>query len=358
VAPDPAGRAVLHIGLLKSGTSFIQQQIRHHSGALAEDGVLFPGGRTWRTQVTAVRDLLGTSHLGVAGGKTRSWDWLAGEAQSWPGETVLVSMEFLSFAEQEQAKRAAESLQPRDVDVLVTARDLARVVPAMWQEGIQNRASWSWRDYIDSLRDRPGASPAPAEGFWRQHDLPRILRTWIAAVGGDRVTLVTVPQPGAEPDQLWIRFCQAAGLSAYPLHVQDVNTSLGVAGTELMRQLSLASEHRLSRAAYLRHLKHFLAKDVLARLDDASFGLDSDDQQWAIQRARRMVDEVRALGVRVVGELTELVPPPAPARRAPDEVDESAVLAVAVEAILAFVERAADGPPNDDTGSDSAVDLA
>jgi hypothetical protein len=86
--------------------------------------------------------------------------------------------------------------------------------------------------------------------------------------------------------------------------------------------------------------------------------LDSDDQQWAIQRARRMVDEVRALGVRVVGELTELVPPPAPARRAPDEVDESAVLAVAVEAILAFVERAADGPPNDDTGSDSAVDLA
>jgi hypothetical protein len=352
VAPDPAGRAVLHIGLLKSGTSFIQQQIRHHCRALAEDGVLFPGGRTWRTQVTAVRDLLGTAHLGVVEqGKTRSWEWLTGEVESWPGETVLVSMEFLSFAEPEQAKRAAESLQPRTVEVVVTVRDLARVVPAMWQESIQNRASWSWRAYIDSLRDRPGASPAPAKGFWRQHDLPRIVRTWIDAVGANHVTLVTVPQRGAEPDQLWIRFCEAAGLSAYPVHVQDVNTSLGVAGTELMRQLSLASENRLSRAVYLRHLKHFLAKDVLAKLDDDTFGLAADDQQWAIQRARGMVDEVRDLGVRVVGSLGELVPPAA-ARRAPDQVDDSAVLGVAVEAILAFVERIADRPPNHVTGGD------
>jgi hypothetical protein len=352
VALDPAGRAVLHIGLLKSGTSFIQHQIRHHSKALAEDGVLFPGGRTWRTQVTAVRDLLGTTHLGLAEDKTRSWEWLAGEAASWPGQTVLVSMEFLSFAEPDQAKRAAESLRPRHVEVVVTVRDLARVVPAMWQESIQNRASWSWRAYIDSLRDRPGASPTPAEAFWRQHDLPRILRTWIDAVGADGVTLVTVPQRGAEPDQLWVRFCRAAGLSAYPVEVQDVNTSLGVAGTELMRRLSLASENRLSRAAYLRHLKHFLAKDVLAKLDDAPFGLAADDQQWAIRRARGMVDEVRASGVRVVGNLAELVPPSAPARRAPDQVDDSAVLSVAVEAILAFVERIADRPSNHVTGGD------
>jgi hypothetical protein len=345
VAPDRAGRAVLHIGLLKSGTSFIQHQIRHHYEALVEDGVLFPGGRSWRTQVTAVRDLIGTSHLGrSAEQKTRTWKWLAGQSESWSGEAVLVSMEFLSFADQEQVQRAARSLRPRQVDVVVTVRDLARVVPAMWQESIQNRADWSWRAYADSLRDRPGADPEPARSFWRQHDLPRILRTWVDVVGADHVTLVTVPQRGADPDLLWIRFCQAAGLDTtrYPIDPRTVNTSLGVAGTELMRRLSLASQNRLQRAVYLRHLKHFLAKDVLAKLDDDTFGLGADDQEWAGERARQMVDDVRALGVPVIGDLAELVPPPSAARRAPDQVDDSAVLGVAVEAILAFVERLAD----------------
>jgi hypothetical protein len=345
VAPDQAGRAVLHIGLLKSGTSFIQHQIRHHYEALTEDGVMFPGGLSWRTQVTAVRDLIGTSQLGRGDdGKARSWEWLAGESESWRGDTILVSMEFLSFADPKQVERAAESLQPRQVEVVVTVRDLARVIPAMWQESIQNRAAWSWRAYADSLRDRPGADPEPATAFWRQHDLPRILRTWADVIGTEHVTLVTVPQRGADPDLLWIRFCRAAGLDAtrYPIDLRTVNRSLGVAGTELMRRLSLASQNRIPRPVYLRHLKHFLAKDVLAKLDDDTFGLVTDDQKWAADRALRMVAEVRALGVPVVGDLAELVPAPSAARRAPDQVDDSAVLGIAVEAILAFVELLAD----------------
>jgi hypothetical protein len=320
---------------------------------MADDGVLFPGGRTWRDQVAATRDLLGTAHLAVStDGETMSWEWLAGEAASWPGETVLVSMEFLSFAEPKQVARAVQSLQPREVEVVVTVRDLARVVPAMWQESIQNGAAWSWHAYIDSLRERPGARRRAAKVFWRQHDLPHILSTWIGVVGADHVTVVTVPPEGAGPDLLWNRFCQAAGLSGYPVHVQPVNTSLGVAGTELMRRLSRASKNRLSRAAYIRDLKHFLAKDILAKLDDTSFRMTADDQQWAIAQARRMVDDVRALQLPVVGDLAELVPPPAADGRAPDQVDDSAVLDVAVEAILALVERTADRPDNLVIGED------
>lgn len=352
MGPGRARRAVLHIGLLKSGTSFIQQQLRHHSDSLAADGVLFPGGRTWRFQVTAVRDLLGTAHLGVAtDGETRRWDWLMGEAASWPGETVLVSMEFLSFAEPEQVARAVQSLQPRDVEVVVTARDLARVVPAMWQESIQNGAAWSWHAYIDSLRESPGARPRAAKAFWRQQDLPRILSAWMGSVRASHVTVVTVPPEAAGPDLLWNRFCQAAGLTTYPVNVQPVNTSLGVAGTELMRRLSLASKNRLTRTAYVRDIKHFLAKDVLAKLDDATFGLAADDQRWASARARRMVDEVRALRLPVVGDLAELIPPPADGGPAPDAVNDSGVLDVAVEAIIALVERTADRD-GDGTGED------
>ena len=52
-----ADRVVLHIGSMKSGTSFIQNVLGNNREALAEHGITFAGER-WRDQVTAVQDLI------------------------------------------------------------------------------------------------------------------------------------------------------------------------------------------------------------------------------------------------------------------------------------------------------------
>ena len=57
--PIVAKRLVLHIGAMKSGTSFIQNVLRTTANRerLAEHGILFACDR-WREQVLAVRELI------------------------------------------------------------------------------------------------------------------------------------------------------------------------------------------------------------------------------------------------------------------------------------------------------------
>ena len=49
-------RVVLHIGTMKTGTSFIQSVLGNNQAALAESGVEFPGG--FGVQARAVREML------------------------------------------------------------------------------------------------------------------------------------------------------------------------------------------------------------------------------------------------------------------------------------------------------------
>jgi hypothetical protein len=341
--PAP-GKAHLHIGLLKSGTSFIQSQLRHHHPGLAEDGILIPGGRHWERQVSATRDLVARPGPVPANEPTtHTWDWLAQGARDWSGPGVIVSMEFLSFARPKAILRALASLAPREVEIVVTARDLGRVLPAQWQETVQNHRTWTWPEYLASLREQPGSDPRAARSFWFIHDLPRILGRWLDA-GDAPVTVVTVPPRGAAPDLLWRRFCSAVQIDADrfpPTAERGANTSLGVNGAELTRRVTALANERLTPQAYRREIKTFLSKSVLAQLDDARFGLPVEAYHWAQDRSQDIIEQVRRLGVRVVGDLDELWPtPPGGVEREPDRFDTDGMLDAAVEALVAFAGHA------------------
>ncbi|MGH3369164.1 MAG: hypothetical protein ACRDPR_04125, partial [Nocardioidaceae bacterium] len=55
-------------------------------------------------------------------------------------------------------------------------------------------------------------------------------------------------------------------------------------------------------------VKDFFAQSVLAGRPGTRFALGGDDLAWARERSLRIVDELKQLGVDVVGELAELVP--------------------------------------------------
>ena len=50
-----ADKVVLHVGLMKSGTTFLQRQLFAHQSTLRDRGTLVPGTK-WGDQVTAVSD--------------------------------------------------------------------------------------------------------------------------------------------------------------------------------------------------------------------------------------------------------------------------------------------------------------
>lgn len=321
-----AQRLVFHVGLMKSGTTFLQGRLDANRSALAAQGVLFPGP-SWGRQVRAVTDLIEGKNP-VPG----SWASLREELLAHPGVGV-VSMEYLGPIGAPRMRHLVEELPGPRLEVVVTVRDLGRSVPAMWQEFLKNRQTWDWADY---LRQIEHGGPAHRR-FWRQQDAGRIVRRWARVLGPEQVTVVTVPEPGGPPELLWERFREAVGIAeASWREAPRANESLGAASARLMLRLNQETQD-LSRAEYKGQVKA-LAKHVLAgrrRLEDP---IGYRVPRWLTGEAERIRREIGESGVRVVGSLQDLAPTSVRGVD-PDRVSAASQHDAAVAGLLALLRR-------------------
>jgi len=303
-----AERVVLHVGCMKSGTSFLQRTLGDNREVLAALGCCFPG-RSWQQQVLGVIDVRHHRRDGeVPADAVGAWDRLRAEIAAWPG-TAVVSMEFLATTPPARIEGIVASLAPATVEAVLTVRDLGRSVPSMWQEGVKNGDTGEWDDYVAAVRDGDPKQPGPARRFWRHQAATPIARRWSRAVGADRFALVTVPPAGTDPAVLWRRFCSVVGLDPAPFVLAAVgNESLGAASAQLMRALNERLDGALSTGDYNLLVKR-LAKQGLAPRRAAEPAIGYDDP-WVAARAEGMIEGLARLGVRVVGDLADLRPAP------------------------------------------------
>lgn len=324
-----ASRVVLHLGSMKSGTSFVQNVLGHHKEALAQQGVLFPGER-WRTQVLAVRELIGQGGDGqepVA--PDGPWTRLVDEVRAWDG-TAVVSMEFLAPRSTDKIQQILASFPDTEVHAVLTCRDLGRNIPAMWLESVQNGGITPWGDYLDAVRHRRSGDKV-ARSFWKHQGIPEIAARWAGEVGSDRLSLVTVPPAGAAPDLLWRRFADAVGFEpeGYDLDVR-ANRSIGLASAQLLLRLNQSYHAELGAMppTYDTYVKHKLAKRGLVHhgVDEPRLGLD---ESWVVKAGESQIERLQKAGHHVVGDLFDLHPMPVEGIHA-DEVGVDEVLAAAV----------------------------
>ena len=346
-------RIVVHVGLHKTGTTYLQSLLRANRKQLRAEQVHFPGGVDHLVQGLAVSDLMGRRPRGAANAAvTGQWAMLLDSVRAEDLSTVLLSDERLSLGGAGLARRLFAAFPDREALVVVTARDLGRVLVSAWQEELRNDATHSWADFAGAVRDLEHREKPPARGFWRRQDLPAILRSWASVVGADRVQVVTVPPPGAGPDELTDRFCRVLGLDPALLSspAPRTNEGLGVAATEVLRRLNSRLDHRLNERQYDKVVKRMLAPDLAQHSGRERFVLPADELGWVSDEARRQVAAVRAAGYPVEGDLDDLMPRPAAGRR-PDDADEAEVADAALAALSALVERTASswwaGRPDD-----------
>ena len=321
-----AERVVFHIGLMKSGTTFIQGRLNANRARLAEQGILFPGP-TWARHVRAVSDLMHSKNR-----KPGSWTSLAEEINEHPG-TAVVSMEYLAPMGAPRIAALRRSFPGTEIRVAVTVRDLGRSVPAMWQEALKNRRTWEWPEYVAAIRSGGDAGTR----FWRQQHSGRIVRRWAAALGADNVYVVTVPPPGAGGETLWERFGEVAGIAPSTWdEAPRANESLGAASTLVLRELNLATED-LSLSAYKKRVKA-LGKHVMGqrRRDEDPIGFVVPD--WLRQESRRIRTQLERSGAHVVGDLGELAPLDV-AGVDPTQVSEAAQRDAAVAALAGALRQ-------------------
>ncbi|MDP9442808.1 MAG: hypothetical protein M3P83_00015 [Actinomycetota bacterium] len=343
-------RVYVHVGPHKTGTTFLQQTLATNKDALAAAGVLFPG-RDYADHLAAVLDALGR---GVPGDRRRvrgRWAAVAEEVRAWPGGTAVLSAEALAGAGAAGIERLVTSLQPAQVHVVYTARDLTRVIPAMWQTHMRSRVSEPWPGYLASVRGDAGADPKWGERLWNTQDPRRVFARWERHVPRERIHVVTVPPSGADPGVLWERFCSLVGVdpTAYPLTQGRANTSLGTAESEVLRRVNAKVAGRLRDGSYHRWVNEFTTRRVLKkRPGQTRFALPAEEHGWVRERAEQVIAFLEADGYDVVGDLADLLPaPPSPDAAAPDDVDLDRALDAAADVVAALLRQleAATGPP-------------
>jgi hypothetical protein len=330
-----AQRVVFHIGLMKSGTTFIQGRLDTNRERLAQQQILFPGP-TWGRHVRAVSDLLGSDKR-----QAGSWSSLVDEISEYDG-TAVVSMEYLAPMGVPRIKVLRDSFPGTEIRIAVTVRDLGRSVPAMWQESVKNRRTWDWAEYVRSI-ERGGE---PGKRFWRQQHAGKIVRRWGSVVGPDHVYVVTVPPPGAAPGLLWDRFSEVAGIGADTWdEAPRANESLGAASAQVMRRLNLATQD-LPVNAYKKRVKA-LAKYVMGAHRGAEDPIGFTVPRWLRKESDRVVTQLERSGAHVVGDLSELEPVDVPGVD-PTRVSTADQLEAAVAALTGVLHQVGRVRPADD----------
>lgn len=351
----PPGTRLLHIGPHKTGSTTVQGALHLARERLAAEGIFYPGkGRQPLAPVLAV-----TNQPPLLGGitpKIAYWEDLVRKIDAAGDQRAVLSSEFFDEADDAAVRRVVADLGGPRVHVVVTLRPLTSIIPSQWQQYMQNGYSFTYPDWLDGILSDPPVTPTP--GFWRRHRHDELIARWAAVTGPENLTVIVTD----ESDRMLLlrTFESLLGLPAGFLVPQQgmANRSLTAAEAEFVRLLNL--EYKRQGWPDGKY-PVFMRDGAVARMKSARQP-EPDEQKivtpaWALERAAgigaEMAGKIRALGVRVVGDMSALgqVPPQVPAGDGAGPLPvpaEAAVLAVSG----AFAAGGIGGQPAEDVLSE------
>lgn len=296
-------RTVVHIGLPKTATTYLQTIFWGNRELLAERGLVVPGAER-RDHLWASREVRqDPNHARASAHQRGAWKRVLDELRTRPG-TGLISHEFFAAASPEQARAMVEAL-PGRVEVVVTAREPLGLFAASWQESLKNGATAAMPDYGRTESDR-----STDIWNWRTLDLRLVLERWGAAVPPER-THVLVLDPTAPRDDVWHRFVEILGVDASGVDLSGsfANTSMGVAEAEALRRINThltGFRKAFDKGVYIRS---YLADERLVPRRGERFWPEPDQVEDCRRRGERAVEAIRSGGHVVHGDLEHLLVP-------------------------------------------------
>src|SRR5262245_8707202 len=328
-----------------TGTTYLQNVLWRNREQLRSDGMLYPG---WNkvSHIWANFDVRKTSwDENSAPQIDGAWGRLVQEIREWQGPAII-SQEAFSLLKSAQIRRALRDLEFADVHGASTARDMARQLPAVWQEWVKNQSTLTFAEFLAAVR-KPTEE---AHRLMDLHDVPAILERWSKQVTADRVHLITVPPAGSHPTLLWRRFAALLELEPdrYELDILDTNPSLGAAEIAVLRRINVELAGSVSLTDYNRVVKFGLAP-AMAKRPGARIALPDEAFRWAVDWARQANEKLAGAGYQVIGDFADLIPQPMPAGEDPDCVGAEAQASAAIAALTLLMATPAT-PPSDGAG--------
>ena len=332
VGPRPV--CFLHVGLPKSGTSFLQSVFWDNRAELARQGLGMLPARAEDHFFLALK-LRGLLKPYDDPRAATVLERLAGDVARVSTPRLLVSQEALAPTTREEAGPLLELLAGFELHVIVTARDLARQLPSAWQQRVQARLTATYPEFLRAVVDREPL----AHDLWLNQDLGRVLDVWGASVPPDRIHVVTSPRSG--DGSLLDRFCSVVGVDPSTLQTRAAtgNRSLGYFQAELLRRVNVALGDRFpsSRQGYGRLGKVYLAGRILQRQQAEPLRLPPDLLDWCTRTSSAWVAQIRSAGHHLVGDEDDLLPS-ADAFAPLPQLDAAVLLDVATTALADVLE--------------------
>ena len=319
-------RVHLHVGLPKTGTSYLQTVLYIAREQLRSAGVLY-AAPYYDEHFYAALDLQRLAFNAVVRPEADGrWDTLAAEVRAWPG-TSVISAEVLAAASVEQSQQAIDTLAPAEVHLVLTVRDPGTHLVSTWQEDVKHGETASFADWCRAIAAHD-ESRWNLWWYWRASDLPAVLERWGAVVPPERVHVVTVPPVGSPHDELWRRFGSTVGIPSGTVGLASTawgNYGLGTESTAFLRRMN-RDRQRLDQVSYEHVVKGMLAHETLSRYPrPIRPGVPAEARDFVEQRAKEWMSAIQSAGVGLVGDLADLRPDSATVR-SPDDVSPDEVL--------------------------------
>lgn len=307
-AAIPAGGVLLHVGVHKTGTTALQAALADARPQLAELSVTYPGkkqahhaaalavvGRTW-----------GWKDSGGEVTPISRYEKLLSQAKAADG-AVIVSSEFFCEADAETAARVVTDLGGERVKVVITLRNLGKLLPSSWQQYLKYGVSMPYETWLTRIFEttEPGkVTPS----FWQRNDHGAVVKRWADAVGAENLTVLVLENVDHEAN--FVSFAQMLDVPAEILVSRmnlTSNRSMTAAEAEFLRQLNAKVRKELQWDDYLKYVRNGFARVMVEQREPGADEPRLHTPDWALdaaaERGNLAADSIAASGVTVLGDL-------------------------------------------------------
>jgi hypothetical protein len=317
----------LHVGPVKTGSTFLQDLLWRYRDDLARQGYYHPGAHA-NEMWLATNDLQdGAFVIYEMPQASGVWTQVCQRVLAYDGPSVI-SHEVLGLSSEEHIDRIVRSLAPARLQVIVMARSLAAMLPSLWQESVKSvgRDGVSWPAFLGSQRD----SRAPFT------DALLIVQRWLAHIPAEQIHIVTVPPAATDPAVLLGRFSDALGIdtASWPVDAAARNVSIDMVQTELIRRLNQTSAGSLDHRAQRLLVHDALLPNLRPPSPARRIRLPSSEQDWIELETSRRVEGLRDCGALLYGDLSDLASPPDVWQDVPDAISEAELLEEALHLLV------------------------
>lgn len=262
----------VHIGLMKTATTSVQNILSESRGRLKQQGFNYPGkGLNHQSEIYGLcgKDIYFKKKGAEKGDVRRASCFLKELSQiNKCGESALISSEALSTLDHDGISRFVSHVGIPE-RVVITVRSIYKSIPSAWQQHVKEGNTVSYNDFMSSLdNNRKGLS-----GAWKTYAFGEIAKRWSNFCKDLNIVVVD----DCDPSSLWPRFCSAAGILEYP--ADDVlsssrsgNKSLSLEEAKFLLELNRYIEKNNPNDYLLKKkvVKYYLKKFVFS---DSSYNI-------------------------------------------------------------------------------------